>query len=118
MATVVKLAKRNHCLIPVGKNHNCYRHHINISTCACVGERWREKKKMFPAGLAGYSDTEIARAQRQTVKDEDVLFLKQHVRICAQSEGRLREGEAYVTEGVNVFIAVVFTLVSHSSWCR
>lgn len=81
-----------------GKNHNCYRHHINISTCACVGERWK-KKKMFPAGLAGYSDTKIARAQRQTVKDEDVLFLKQHVQICAQSEGRHREREAYVTEG-------------------
>lgn len=54
---------------------------------------------MFPAGLAGYSDTKIARAQRQTVKDEDVLFLKQHVQICAQSEGRHREREAYVTEG-------------------
>lgn len=56
--------------------------------------------------------TQRSRERRdKTVKDEDVLFLKQHVQICAQSEGRHREGEAYVTEGVNVFIAVVFTLV-------
>lgn len=57
---------------------------------------WLKGLKDVSIMLAGYSATKISSRHKQ-LKDEDVLFLKPHSQICAQSEGRRRQREAYVT---------------------